>query len=149
MIQAYEVWQIYGRFIETAAPELGPDIADRFAFAATVTCAAAEKARGRQAQARERMRALTTPGTILALPTAPSIAPAMDSDAAALQSDRLRAMRLTCLSGLSGLPQVAIPVGTVGGAPVSLSFIGWPGGDEALLDLAVRVAPYCGAALMS
>jgi amidase len=53
-------------------------------------------------------------------------------------------MRLTCLSGLSGLPQVSIPVGTVLGFPVGLSFIGWEGGDEALLDLAFEVSKYCG-----
>jgi amidase len=53
-------------------------------------------------------------------------------------------MRLTCIAGLGGLPQVSIPVGTVTGCPVGLSLIGWPGGDEALLDLAVALARYCG-----
>ena len=51
-------------------------------------------------------------------------------------------MRLTCIAGLGGLPQVSIPIGTVDGCPVGLSFIAWPGGDEALLDLAVRLARY-------
>ena len=40
--------------------------------------------------------------------------------------------------------QISVPVGTVSGCPVGLSFIGWAGGDEALLDLAVAVAKYCG-----
>jgi amidase len=31
----------------------------------------------------------------------------------------------------------------VEGCPVGLSFIGWAGGDEALLDLAVKLAPFC------
>jgi amidase len=53
-------------------------------------------------------------------------------------------MRLTCIAGLGGLPQVSIPVGIVEGCPVGLSFIGWPGGDEALLDLAVAVSRTCG-----
>jgi amidase len=48
--------------------------------------------------------------------------------------------------GISGLPQVSIPVGTVSGCPVGLSFIGWAGGDEALLDLAWRVSRFCGMA---
>ena len=51
-------------------------------------------------------------------------------------------MRLTCIAGLGGLPQVSIPVGTVEGCPVGLSFIGWAGGDEALLDLAVRAVAH-------
>ena len=53
-------------------------------------------------------------------------------------------MRLTCIAGLGGLPQISVPAGTVSGCPVGLSFIGWAGGDEALLDLAVAVSKYCG-----
>jgi amidase len=53
-------------------------------------------------------------------------------------------MRLTCISGHSGLPQVTIPVGIVSGCPVGLSFIGWSGSDEALLDLSIRLSRFCG-----
>jgi amidase len=55
-------------------------------------------------------------------------------------------MRLTCIAGLSGHPQISVPVGTLGGCPVGLSFVGWRGGDEALLDLAVRIEPLMKAA---
>jgi amidase len=55
-------------------------------------------------------------------------------------------MRLTCIAGVSGLPQVTIPVGTVAGCPAGLSFIGWEGGDETLLDLAVTVSRHVGLA---
>jgi amidase len=56
-------------------------------------------------------------------------------------------MRLGCAAVLAGLPQISIPVGTVAGCPAGLSFIAWPGGDEALLDLACGVAKYCGIVL--
>ena len=78
------------------------------------------------------------------MPSAPCIAPKIDSTAAELDAYRTRVMRLTCTAGLGGLPQVSIPAGTVSGCPVGLSFIGWAGGDEALLDLAVALAKYCG-----
>jgi len=55
-------------------------------------------------------------------------------------------MRLTCTAGVSGLPQMSIPAGTVNGCPVGLSFIGWAGGDEALLDLACELSRHCGMA---
>ena len=45
---------------------------------------------------------------------------------------------------LPGLPQINIPAGTIAGCPAGMSFIGWPGGDEALLDLACRLSRYCG-----
>src|SRR5262249_43713339 len=100
---------------------------------------------GVKAQASQRMRTLALPGTVLALPTAPAIAPAIDTETAVLEAYRMRVMRITCLAGLSGLPQVAIPAVPACGSPVVLAFLGWGGGDEALLDLAVRVATYCGA----
>jgi amidase len=59
-----------------------------------------------------------------------------------LALDRSRPVLST--GGISGLPQVTIPIGTVTGCPVGLSFIGWPGADEALLDVAVAVSRYCG-----
>jgi amidase len=47
---------------------------------------------------------------------------------------------------MAGLPQISIPAGTVDGCAVGLSFIGWLGGDEELLDLTVRLARHCGMA---
>jgi amidase len=86
------------------------------------------------------------PGTILALPTAPGIAPDIEISGAELEEFRVRVMRLTCTSGVSGLPQMSIPAGTIDGCPVGLSFIGWAGGDEALLDLACELSRHCGMA---
>jgi len=80
------------------------------------------------------------------LPTAPSIAPRIDTPPAALDAHRTQVMRLTCSAGLAGLPQVSLPAGMVSGCPAGLSFIGWAGGDEAILDLAFRLAPHCGIA---
>jgi amidase len=71
----------------------------------------------------------------MALPTAPSIAPPLDLPDAAQDDFRTRVMRLTCIAGLSGLPQMSIPVGTANGCPAGLSLIGWAGGDEALSTL--------------
>ncbi len=78
----------------------------------------------------------------MALPTAPAIAPLADTPSEDLEDFRVRVMRLTCTAGLAGLPQISIPAGTLNGCPIGLSFIGWAGGDEALLDLACKlVAP--------
>ncbi|HEU4475279.1 MAG TPA: hypothetical protein VFR71_01090, partial [Methyloceanibacter sp.] len=41
----------------------------------------------------------------------------------------------------AGLPQISIPAGEAAGCPIGLSFIGWRGADEALLDLAVSIEP--------
>ena len=145
IIQAYETWQTFGEFVTKVQPKLGPGIRERMAFAATVTQAQADASRLVHTEARELIRQVAGPGTILVLPTAPAIAPLADTPAAALDDFRARVMRLTCTAGLSGLPQMTMPAGTINGCPIGLSFIGWAGGDEALLDLSCKLARHCGA----
>ena len=145
IIQAYETWQTFGDFVTKVQPKMGPGIHERIAFAATVTKAQAAASRLVHAEARKHIRQIAAPGTILVLPTAPAIAPLVDTPASDLEEFRMRVMRLTCTAGLSGLPQMTIPAGTINGCPIGLSFIGWAGGDEALLDLACALARHCGA----
>jgi amidase len=140
LVQAREVWMNYGNFVENNEPALGPGIKERMAFAASVTGNDAAVARAAQLAARVHLRLLLEPGTLLALPTAPTIAPRIETPTEELESFRVRVLRLTCIAGLSGLPQVTIPIGTVRDCPVGLSFIGWDGGDEVLLDLAAALA---------
>jgi amidase len=146
IVQAYETWQTFGAFVTQHRPKLGPGIKERFAFAATVTRDQCDASRAIHKQARAHIRNVVTPGTVLALPTAPAIAPLATTPAADLEDFRVRVMRLTCTAGLSGLPQVSLPAGTLDGCPIGLSFIGSAGGDEALLDLAVALARHGGIA---
>jgi amidase len=142
VVQAAEVWEHYGSFVERVRPALGPGIAGRMAAAATVDADQLRAAHEAAADARSHLRRVIAPGTVAVLPTAPSIAPA--SGVASSDSHRARCLRLTCIAGLGGLPQLNLPAGLAGGAPVGLSLIGWPGGDERLLDLAVALAPHLG-----
>jgi len=144
VVQAKEVWETFGAFITQAKPKLGPGIKERMDFAASVTDEQANRSRETVAAARTQIRATLPPGTIMALPTAPSIAPPLTATGEALELFRVRTMRLTCIAGLGGLPQINIPVGTVSGCPAGISLIGWPGGDEVLLDLACRLAHLSG-----
>jgi amidase len=146
VIQAGEVWRSYGEFVKRRQPRLGPGIRERMELAAKVSERDIAQARQEHAQARDHIRAMAEPGTILALPTAPCVAPLLNTPSDALESFRVRVMRLTCIAGLSGLPQVTLPIGSLGGCPVGLSIIGWAGGDEALLALCVKLSRRCGYA---
>src|SRR5262249_9727419 len=146
IVQAYETWQSFGPFISKHKPDIGPGVRERMQFAATVTQAQAEAARAIQRRAREHSRKTAAPATILALPTAPCIAPEIDISGAELEEFRRRVMRLPCTSGVSGLPQMSIPAGTIDGCPVGLSFIGWAGGDQPLLDLSWVLSRHRGMA---
>jgi amidase len=146
VIQAGEVWSNYGEFVQRQRPRLGPGIRERMEFAAKVSERDIAEARQEHARAYDHIRAMAQPGTILALPTAPCVAPLLKTPSDALESFRVRVMRLTCIAGLSGLPQVTLPIGSLAGCPVGLSFIGWAGGDEALLALCAKLSRRCGYA---
>lgn len=146
-MQGYEVWKNYGTFIREEKPTIGLGVRERIEYASRIGLNEYEAALRERRLIRRDLEKLVSPGIFLALPTAPGVAPCIDvadGDAAALL--RKCIMRLTCVAGLGGLPQVSLPVGTVDGIPIGLSFIGWKGGDEALLDLAVKLAPHFGMA---
>ncbi|MGA9457448.1 MAG: amidase, partial [Pseudolabrys sp.] len=146
IVQAYETWQTFGGFITKHRPNIGPGVKERMQFASTVTRVQADASREVVNKARDHIRQVAVPGTVLALPTAPSISPKIEISGAELEEFRTRVMRLTCTSGISGLPQMSIPGATINGCPIGLSFIGWAGGDEALLDLACELSRHCGMA---
>ena len=146
IVQAYETWQTFGGFITKHRPNIGPGVKERMQFASTVTRVQADASREVVNKARDHIRQVAVPGTVLALPTAPSISPKIEISGAELEEFRTRVMRLTCTSGISGLPQMSIPGATINGCPIGLSFIGWAGGDEALLDLGCELSRHCGMA---
>jgi amidase len=146
VVQAYEVWQTFGAFVREHRPEFGPGVRERMEAASRVTREEADAARAVIAEARAHISRVAVPGTLLGLPSAPCIAPLADGTPADMDRFRTRVMRLTCSAGVAGLPQISIPAGTLDGCPVGLSFIAWPGGDEALLDLACALGRHCGLA---
>jgi len=146
IVQAYEVWQTFGAFVREHRPQFGPGVRERMETASRVTRDEAEAARAIVGEARAHIQRVAVPGTLLALPIAPCIAPLVDGTPADMDKFRTRVMRLTCTAGVAGLPQISIPAGTLDGCPVGLSFIAWPGGDEALTDLACALSRHCGLA---
>jgi amidase len=114
-------------------------------FAASVSEHDASAAQIVREAARETIEKVAKPGSVLLLPTAPCIAPRKSASAAALEYFRVRVMRLTCIAGSGGLPQVTIPIGSLSGVPVGMSLIGWAGSDEVLLNLALSLSRLAGS----
>jgi amidase len=144
IVQAFEVWQSFGPFITRYAPKLGPGIANRMRASSGIWVHEAEESRAILAAAKRRVEAAVAGCSVLAFPTCPTIAPKLDSSNEELEAFRVRTMRHTCFASISGLPQITVPIGSIDGAPVGLSFIGWKNGDEVLLALAKRIAPFVG-----
>lgn len=137
-IQGREAWLADGAMIERYAPPLGPGVAERFAFSKSVSDAEIDKAEVVRRNCRAKLARILGDDGVLLLPTVPDIAPLVSADESELDDFRNRALRLLCLSGLSGLPQVTIPVARREGAPLGLSLIGPKGSDKSLVAFAVR-----------
>ncbi len=134
-IQAYEAWQAHGAWISANATSLGGATRHRFEFGKGVTLDTLEAERARRAAFRAEFASFLSDGAMLVLPTVPGASP-LKASPEALPAYRERALHLLCLSGLSGFPQITVPVGTVDGAPFGLSIIGPAGSDLALIGLA-------------
>lgn len=139
-IQGREAWTVDGPMIERYRPPLGPGVADRFEFARAVTDSQVAEAQAIHSGFRARFNALLAQDTVLVLPTMPDIAPLLSESDDALNDYRNKALNLLCLSVLSGLPQVSVPLASRNGAPLGLSLMGPAGSDLSLVALARRVA---------
>jgi amidase len=138
-IQSREAWTVDGPMIERYHPPLGPGVADRFEFSKAVTDSQFTEAQVIRAAFRKRFNALLD-GAVLILPTMPDIAPLLTESDESLNDYRNNALNLLCLSVLSSLPQVSIPLASRSGAPLGLSLMGPAGSDLSLVRLARRIA---------
>ncbi len=136
---AYEGWQVHGAWITQAQPIFSPAIAGRWKAASQVTAEASAAARATQAQIRAHVHSLLGSDGLLLLPSAASLAPLRNAQAADVDAVRLRTMAITCIAGLCGLPQISLPVRTTGGDILGVSLLGPAGSDLALIQLARRL----------
>jgi amidase len=145
LVQGFEIQSTLLPFIDAHKDEvnLGPGIKERFEAAAAITHAEAHEARVARADIVRKLLAIVRPGTVIVMPTTPTLPPERDiPDGASFAEFRTLTLASTCWAGHAGLPQMSMPAGLAAGCPVGLSFIAWPGGDEALLDLAVKLEPF-------
>jgi amidase len=141
-IQGFEIQSTLLPFIRSHNADLGPGIKERFELALGITFQEAEVARAVRSRVAERLRNLVTPGTLIVLPTTPTLPPERNiPDGASFAEFRTLTTQSTCLASHGGLPQISVPAAEAAGCPVGLSFIGWQGADEMLLDLAVKLEP--------
>lgn len=138
-IQAREAWANHGDWISAHPGSLGKGVEDRFRFATTIDDQALAEAHASRTAFRGELRDLLGDNGILVLPTVPGAAPLKADTPENLLAYRERALRLLCLSGLSGFPQITLPLGTVNGAPFGLSLLGPSKSDLQLISLGKRI----------
>ena len=73
---------------------------------------------------------------MLALPTTAILPIRRDARLSEMTAAVSRLAELTCIAGLTGLPQISLPFGCAESFPVGLSLIGWRGSDAQLIGMA-------------
>lgn len=136
---AHEGWQTHGSWISSHEPQFAAPIAARWAFASSIKDEDAAQARAEIVRIRSQVRALLGSNGLAVLPSAASAAPKRDADPQAVDAVRLRTLRITCIAGLAGLPQVNLPLRDRDGLPAGVSLLGPAGSDRALVHLAVKL----------
>lgn len=139
-IQGREAWQADGDMIERYGLVLGPGVRDRFAWSKLVTDAQVEESVAIRSEVRATLAEILGNDGVMVLPTMPDIAPLLTADEAALEDYRNNAIKLLCLAGLSGFPQLSMPLVKRNGVPLGLSLLGPAGSDRSLIAMAQRIA---------
>ena len=139
-VQAEEVWAALGDWVSATHPKFGPGVSERFLAAKAMDPARAAAGRDMRRTLQARVRPLLAGGAVLVVPTSPCAAPLLDSTILLQNDVRAATMGVTAIAGLCGAPEVTLPVATVEGAPIGLSFIAAPGHDRALLAFARETA---------
>jgi amidase len=145
-LQAYEAWQTHGEWSARHGDTMAAGTRERFYYGATIGDKVIQAETARRLAFRAEMAALLGDETVLVLPTVPSAAPLKSATPEALQTYRERALHLLCLAGLSGFPQITLPLGSVHGAPFGLSILGPPDSDIGLIRLGRRILANAGKA---
>ncbi len=138
-IQGYEAWREHGDWLSAADRQLGPGVKERFEFGRQVSAESLQADTILREAVRNELTDILADDGLLISPTVPGAAPLAASTFADVQDYRERALRLLCVSGLTGLPELTLPLATVGGAPFGLSLTGPHGSDLALLAVGQRI----------
>jgi amidase len=138
-LQAKEAWDAHGAWISSGDRHLGKATYDRFVFGKTVTAEDVATETMRRAGFTRWLADTLGDDGVIVMPTVPCPAPKSNSTPEQFGDFRERAIRMLCWSGLSGFPQINIPLGKVEGAPFGISLLGPAGADLALVRLARRL----------
>lgn len=134
-IQGFEAWAAHGAWISAKERNLGPAVKERFEYGSTINLATYKAQMKRRDLFRSELADLLKDDGVMVMPTVPSAAPLVSTSFDDSQAYRERCVRLFCLSGLSGFPQITLPLGQVHGAPFGISLLGPKGSDRALIRL--------------
>lgn len=142
-LQMREAWDTQRGWIEENNPRVAFEVAIRYLNGMSVTDEQVAASNIVRERIRDRVSGLLSDGAIMCFPTSPTPAPPPDTPVPERVKLGERIARLTCIGGMTGCPQINLPLPTVDGLPVGLSLMGARGSDETLMRFAVEVEKEC------
>ena len=138
-LQSIEAWKSVADWIDDVNPRFSYMVTERYALGTSFTQPQIEAARATRDSVRRRLNEVATPGSFLCFPTSPVVAPLRGQPLSGKRGSQVRIIRLTCMGGTTGRPQLSMPLAEVNGLPVGLSIMGNQGDDEALIAFALEI----------
>jgi amidase len=139
-LQLGEFGRTFRPWIERVVPRFSLEVGRSLTLAMAVTETDLVGPMAFRERARAHLDGLLDGRRVLCLPTTPILPPRRDESFSELVASVGRIIELTCIAGLTGLPQINLPLAQHQCIPVGLSLIGWRGSDEVLLGLAQDLA---------
>ena len=136
VLQGAEIWQLHGDWINQAHPSFAPDIANRIDWCRQLTESQIEQAKRQQTVIQQFVAEEFEAMDAMVIPTTPGRSPLLSTSDADLAGYREQLMALTAIAGLTGRPQIHLPLFTIDGAPCGVSLIGEKYADLQLISLA-------------
>lgn len=133
-----EAWESNKTLFERSPEAIAPDIAARLLSGSRLDDEEVREARGIAKLFSGEIDRLLCENVVVALPTLTISPPTRDAPPESFAAFRSACIKLLCLSGLSGCPQLAFPIANCAGS-VSLSLLGARGADRMLVNVAGRL----------
>lgn len=139
ILQGLEIWQQHGQWITTHSPVFAPDINSRLTWCQTLSREDKNNALKHQQAFNSIFTQYLKNDQFIVMPTTPGPAPLISADKDTLAEYRNKLMMFTCAAGLSGCPQLHLPVFTGNKTAYGISLIGPKHSDLRLLELGKRL----------
>lgn len=139
-IRGWEAWNSHSQWIEAEHPDFAPDISERILGCKRISLNQAQEAKRNQATIVDKIKAtIGDINTVLCIPTTHTLPPKKTASEDELAANRKTNIILCSIASIAGLPQISIPTHVSPDLKSGVSFIGMPGSDATLLQLAVEV----------
>ncbi|MCG3722959.1 amidase [Vibrio cincinnatiensis] len=133
-IQGFEIIVHHDAWLTLYGDSLDPAIWERVQWARTITYEQYQHAKAQQQDFQQQLLThLKQQHCLWAIPTAPSGPPSLMMPADELAAYRSQLVGLTSIAGLSGLPQLHLPMEALLEGPCGISLMGLPHQEETLL----------------